>query len=230
MTEIIRPYHIDDPWPLKKGNWQVTTLSSGYLDHRTTNWTEVNDEKYGKIAHLKIVNIETGNVYDKVDLQWSPAAFVVIYRKNEGKTEFLIPSEKRILLKDENGEQGNVYIRNIPQGLVKTWQDETPEKAALREVKEETGLKPISIARVQDIYFDAANSSTAMPFFLAEVENIKHAYDQELDETEDIRVGENDWFAIEDIPELRLQCAKTLSGIMLATGYLGLWPSTDKSL
>ncbi len=152
---------------------------------------------------------------------------MVIYRKNEGRTEFLLPSEKRILLKDENGEQGNVYIRNIPQGLVKTWQNETPEEASLREVKEETGLVPINLRRMQDIYFDAANSSTAMPFFLAEVENKKHEYNQNLDETEDICVGEGDWFAIEDIPGLRLQCAKTLSGIMLATGYLGQWSNTN---
>lgn len=228
MTETIQPYNIGGPSPLEKANWIVTTVSWGYLDRSTVNWTKVVDERYGTITHLKVVNTETGNAYDKIDLEWSPAAFVVIYRKNKGRTEFLLPSEKRILLKDENGERGNTYIRNIPQGLVKTWQDETPEEAALREVKEETGLEPISITRVQDIYFDAANSSTAMPFFLAEVENKKHKYNQDLDETEDIRVGEGDWFAIEDIPGLRLQCAKTLSGIMLATGYLGLWANTSE--
>ncbi len=227
MTETIRPCHIGDSWPLKKANWAVTTESWGYLDRSTASWTKISDERYGTIVHLKVVNTETGNAYDKIDLQWSPAAFVVIYRKNEGRTEFLLPSEKRILLKDENGEQGNVYIRNIPQGLVKTWQNETPEEASLREVKEETGLVPINLRRMQDIYFDAANSSTAMPFFLAEVENKKHEYNQNLDETEDICVGEGDWFAIEDIPGLRLQCAKTLSGIMLATGYLGQWSNTN---
>lgn len=227
MTEHVVPFsdlsqgELDS---IERFNW-VAVGSDGLI---TPTWSQVKDERYGTIRHIAVKNDETGATFDKVELDWSPAAFVVIYRRNEDKTEFLLPSEKRILLKDENGEQGKVYIRNIPQGLVKNWQDETPEEAALREVKEETGLEPISITRIQDIYFDAANSSTAMPFFLAEVENRKHGYNQYLDDSEDIRVGEGDWFSIEDIPGLRLQCAKTLSGIMLATGYLGLWQESDK--
>lgn len=188
-------------------------------------WTEINDTRYGTFRHVAIVNEESVVLFDKVDLEWKPAAFVAIYRQNGDRTEFLLPSEKRILLKDENGLQGNVYIRNIPQGLIKEWENETAEQAALREVLEETGVTPKNIQKMHDIYFDAANSRSSMPFFLAEVDPDEiQTYQQSLDPGEEIRVSEDDWFALEDIPELRLQCAKTLSGLMLATGYLGIWP------
>ena len=189
------------------------------------DWTDILDPRYGIIHHV-IVENEDGSLRDKIDIEWKIAAFVVVFRRNDDRVEFLLPSERRILLKDRQGKQGNIFIRNIPQGLVMTWDNETSEEAALRELREETGLEPKSLIRMQDVYFDAANSQTAMPFFLAEVENKPHLYEQSLGTTEDIRVGEEDWFALEDIPKLRLQCAKTMSGILLATGYLGLWQNT----
>ncbi len=66
-----------------------------------------------------------------------------------------------------------------------------------------------------------------MPFFLAEVPFEGLTYNQSLDETESIKVGKSDWYALELIPELKLECAKTLSGIMLAIGFLGLWPGQN---
>lgn len=189
------------------------------------DWTQVVDSRYGTLRHVAVVDDEKGTIFDKVDMEWSPAAFVVVYRNNNGRIEFLLQNERRVLLKDENGVQGNVFIRNIPQGLVRTWQDEMPEEAALREVKEETGVTPKSIQKMRDLYFDAANSQTSMPFFIAEVDPDEiQTYQQSLDPGEVIRVSKEDWFAVEDISELKLQCAKTLSGLMLATGYLGLWP------
>lgn len=202
-------------------NWVAETRHGG---SPITDWTVVVDSRYGTLHHVAVFDDEKGTIFDKVDIEWSPAAFVVVYRVKDERTEFLLQNERRVLLKDKNGVQGNVFIRNIPQGLIRSWQDETPEEAALREVKEETGVIPKKIQKMDDLYFDTANSQTAMPFFLAEVDPDEiQTYQQNLDPGEEIRVSEDDWFAPEDIPELKLQCAKTLSGLMLATGYLGLW-------
>lgn len=202
-------------------NWKVTTRDGQEIH----DWSEVVDSRYGTFRHVAIIDEEKGAIYDKVDLDWNPAAFVVVYRKKGERIEFLLPTERRILLKNEQGQQGNAYIRNIPQGMIRHWRGETAEQSALREVEEETGIRPKSIQKLEDIYFDAANSQTAMPFFLAEVDPDEiQTYQQSLDPTEEIKISEDDWFATEDIPQLQLQCAKTLSGLMLATGYLGLWP------
>lgn len=229
MTEWVDSFSNIFPEALErvgfKANWVVKTADGQEIP----DWSEVIDPRYGSIRHV-IVKQETeqgSRFFDKVDLDWSPAAFVVVFRRNQGRVEFLLPEERRMLLRDNKGIQGQVSIRNIPQGLVKTWQGETPEQAALRETKEETGLDPIAITGLGNIYFDAANSETAMPFFMAEVPFEGLTYNQSLDETEHIEVSESDWYALEDIPKLKLECAKTLSGIMLATGFLGLWPSQN---
>lgn len=71
------------------------------------------------------------------------------------------------------------------------WQNETVDQAALREVKEEVGIELKSIIKMNDLYFDAANSSTPMPFYLAEVDADEiQTYAQSLDDTEDIKVDE----------------------------------------
>lgn len=208
---------------LTRVNW--LSYTRGASSPPIPDWTQVVDSRYGTMHHVAIIDDEKGTIFDKVDMEWSPAAFVVVYRAKDERIEFLLQNERRVLLKDENGIQGSVFIRNIPQGLIKTLQDETAEEAALREVLEETGVAPKSIQKMHDLYFDAANSQSSMPFFLAEVDPDEiQTYQQALDPSEEIRVSEDDWFALEDIPKLRLQCAKTLSGLMLATGYLGIWP------
>ena len=224
MTERIVPFNNlsekEAQLLIEKGiNWRVQTPDRGY---KLNFWSEVIDPRYGSTQHLAIIDEEKGIAYDKRDDQWQPAVFVTVFRQNDGKTEYLIPSEKRILLKDDDGNRGNVYLRNIPQGLVKTWQNETEEQAAIREVKEETGLEPKRLIKLTDVYHDAANSSTAMPYFLAEVDSDQTFSDQNLDETEDIIVGEDDWFSEDDIEDLKLQCAKTMTGLFLTARYLKL--------
>lgn len=223
MVDRVVPFRelsAEDEARIQNFNWILC------LDENTSygNWHQAVDQRYGTINHVAILDSERQIAFDKIDLEWKPAVFDVVHRRNTdkfGRVEFLLPTERRILLKDENGIRGNTYIRNIPQGLTK--RDETLEQAAIREATEEVGELPIvSITRVQDIYFDAANSSTATPYFLIEVKYQPLGYQQNLDDTEKIVVGEEDWFALEDIHDLKLQCAKTLSGLMLATGYLGL--------
>ena len=151
--------------------------------------------------------------------------FVVIFRMNQRRVnvvEFLIQVEGGVLLGDEEGKQGDVIIPNIPQGLIKLEAGETAEGAAKREVREETGYDIPSVTKLEDIYFDAANSSSPMPFFIAEVPFDQTQQAQQLDSDEQITAGESNWYSLEDSQRLRIQCAKTLSGLMLATGFLGL--------
>ncbi|MBI2326867.1 NUDIX domain-containing protein [Candidatus Curtissbacteria bacterium] len=205
---------------IPRPNWVVQTTSGEQIP----DWSEVYDPGWATISHIAVINNETGRIFDKIDLHADGrGVFVVVFRRRGEKIEFLLPEERRVLLKDENGQQGNVYVKNIPQGQVRFWEHEDPKEAALREVKEETGLEPISIQQIGEVYFSTSNSHTKSPFFLAEVDATELKYQQSLGEDEDIKVGDKDWYAIEDIPTLELQCKDTLAGLFLATGFLGLW-------
>lgn len=157
-------------------NWTLTTGKGKKIE----DWAEISDPNYGTIRHVAVINDERGTIFDKVDLDWNPAAFVVVYRENNDRVEFLIPKEKRMLVKNEQGEQGKMLVRNIPQGLIKIDDGESAEQAAFREVKEETGLEPINILPMGHVLVDAANSQTEMPYFLAEVEYQDSDYEHNL--------------------------------------------------
>lgn len=55
-------------------NWKVKTVDGREI----ADWTTAHDPRYGNLVHTAILNEETGRVFDKVDLNWSPAAFVVV--------------------------------------------------------------------------------------------------------------------------------------------------------
>lgn len=221
MTERVIPFSELNQDQLKRALRRVNWILFTGQGKEIRNWARVRDQRYGTVAHVAIIDEEKDRIFDKIDLEWTPAAFVVPYRINNNRHEFFIQTERRVLLKDKNGIQGNVFIRNIPQGLVQTWEGETSYQAARREVMEETGMNPKSLTHLEDVYFDAANSSTTMPFYLAEVEYQENfEYHQNLDEGEDIQASGEDWFALEDAYKLRLQCAKTMSGLWLAMAHL----------
>jgi ADP-ribose pyrophosphatase YjhB (NUDIX family) len=205
-------------------NWVATGSGPG--------WIEVTDTRYGTIKHTR-VQYPDGKPFDKVNIVWLKGIFVVVFRRNPEKkfgVEYLLPMELRPLIRDEEGEPGNVRIRNIPQGQVKVWENESAEAAAIRETIEETGLYPDTLTHMGDIFTDAANSESAHPFILAEVPyQPGGAYVQDLDPNEQIEVSDNDWFGLEDIHDLRLQCGKTLAGIMLSTGFLGVWNKPEEA-
>src|SRR3989344_498017 len=211
----------------EKGTW--LNRSSMSRDENVA-WDHINDPGYGKAEHVAVFR---GNefLYDTIDIDWKPAAFIVVYRENNDRIEFFLPNERRVLLKDDEGNQGGVFIRNIPQGLIK--ERETPEDAAIREVKEETGLAVISIKSMGNVAQDAANSQTEMPYFLAEVKKGTKSYYQSLETSEEIRASEDDWFTLEEIlqqiVEQKKRCGKSLAAILLATGFLGLWSGSEKN-
>ncbi len=89
---------------------------------------------------------------------------VHIFRMNKNKMEFL-------LLKRSEGE---IYpgLWQMVSGKMK--KNEKAFNTALREIKEETGLKPLQLWTVPNInsfYYEAKNCISFLPVFVVEVEN-----------------------------------------------------------
>ena len=68
----------------------------------------------------------------------------------------------------------------FPAGYIEDY--ESPEEAALRELREETGLVPESIEEIDSFYQDEGCSSALNHIFIAH--NCKRIYDQNLDKDE----------------------------------------------
>ena len=83
----------------------------------------------------------------------------------------------------------------FPAGYIE--KDEDPKDAALRELKEETGLVPERIVEVDAFYQDEGCSSAYNHIFIAY--NCKKEYDQHLDEGEYIKYME---FTLDEADEL----------------------------
>lgn len=200
-------------------NWVVEGLDGQVI----TRWARGIDPTYGSFEHVAIINDEKGTAFDKVNFT-GLGVFALIYRENPetDSIEFLLPRERRPLLRNADGIQGNVEIINMVQGNIKSLDGETFEDAARREIKEETGQEPEELILMRRVYWDAANSESANPVFLARVSNTRN-YNQQLSDTEKISVGELNWMTLDQIIKAEeIQCGKTLASLMLATGYLGL--------
>lgn len=193
----------------RRANWKAQRSPDGVV-------TGIRDSRYGEVQRIAILDADGNPAFDKINLKWSPAVFVVPIRINpEGKAEALLINERRPLLRDESGNQGDVFIDNIPQGLVKVWKGETSAQAALRETEEETGYKPTGLAQIGDIAFDAANSETKMPFYLAVVPYHAKPDEQTLDPTEEINLQE--WAPLSELLDRDYIDGKTIIGLQRAS-------------
>lgn len=211
MAEILIPYNQLSPeqkaaYP--NPNWRLNGISG--------DWDEIVDNRYGVVEHLATVDSETLKImFDKINLKWAKAVFVVPVRINpDNQAEFLLARERRVLLRDSQGNQGNLTIDNIPQGLVKVWSGESERQAAIRETKEETGHEPTGLVLVGNVGFDIANSESLMPFYLAQVPYYQNAIGQQLDKREVI--GSVRWATFSEIQQQDLIDGKTMIGLYLA--------------
>lgn len=193
-------------------NWKV--------DGTNGNWGNIQDARYGNIQHTVIVG-EDGTVkFDKINLQWTSGVYVVAIRINpDGKAEFLLPSERRILLRDEKGQQGNVFVDGIPQGIIKEWLQEKPEEAARRELMEKTGHEPSGLVFLGNIAFNPANSESEQPFYLALVPYIQTPKAQTLEASETIYTQDR-WRTWNQIQGRRIKDGITFIGLHLAQRVL----------
>jgi 8-oxo-dGTP pyrophosphatase MutT (NUDIX family) len=190
----------------------LTDNANWKIDFNNGGWDVVNDERYGTVEHVAVA-IDGEYKFDKINIKWSPAAFVTPVRINpDGMAEFLLSYEKRMLLRDREGKQGKVVIPNIPQGLVK--RDEQPHKAAVRETTEETGYTPEALVYLGNYGFDIANSETLMPFFMAVVPYGQEPRKPKLDEGEHIEG--NKWFTADQISRMPFIDGKTIIGLQVA--------------
>lgn len=122
------------------------------------------DPEYGSINHVIVVRDGIPR-FDKIDIALDPGAYVLPVRINpEGKAEFLIPQELRVLLPDETGKRGSVTLLNVPQGRILP--GEKPHEAARRELKEETGHEAGGLIGLEKMYFAPSNSSAPMYFYM----------------------------------------------------------------
>lgn len=191
----------------KSANWKI--------DGGRGDWEEIRDPYYGRIIHVAVVEEEGRVKFDKLNMQWVPAAYVIILRVNPGgKAEFLLPKEKRILLRDEQGRQGNSFIDEIPQGVIREWEGEVPADAAKREAREETGYSLSCLALIGRIALSPANSETIQPFYLARVPYTQRPEGQQLDDSEVIETER--WFTWQQIQRLPLIGGSAIIGLALA--------------
>lgn len=191
---------------ISRANWQVDGKG---------DWEELTDPRYGRILHVAVLGEDNLVQFDKLNIQWTSGVYVVIVRVNpERKVEFLLPRERRILLRDKEGKQGNVFINNIPQGVIKEWENEKGEAAARREIREETGYELKSLALIGRIALATANSETIQPFFLAIVPYGQRPYEQQLEDSESIESEK--WFTWQQIHRMPIIDGNTYIGLFLA--------------
>lgn len=193
-------------------NWKV--------DGRNGTWNNIVDSRYGTFQHVAITDENGGVKFDKVNLCWTPGVYVVAVRINhDGKAEFLLPSERRILLRDEKELQGNVFVDGLPQGIIKVWAQEKPAEAARRELREETGYEPPDLVFLGNIAFNPANSESEQPFYLAHVPYVQIPKAQTLEESETIHTN-NRWFTWNQIQGRPWRDGITIIGLSLAQRIL----------
>ena len=126
----------------------------------------------GKNKNYEIISRRPLNSTEDLEAKKSDAVTVVCY--NEDMTKMLIQKEFRMSVND--------YVYDLPSGLIDT--GETPEEAAARELKEETGLDYIkTVAVLPPCYTSVGMSNeTIVPIYCIADGEITGS-DNELEET-----------------------------------------------
>ena len=204
----VRKYNPNDIDPAK-ANWKLEGING--------DWEYIEDPVYGRIDHVNIFQDNNAS-FDKIDIALKPGAYVLPVRINPvGKAEFLIPTEKRMLLPDEEGKRGNVMIPNIPQGLI--LEGERPHEAARRRLLAETGYDKADLVGLEKMYFAPSNSSAPMYFFMGVVQYEQTPVKQNLEADQVIEI--KPWMNYQQVRAIRhVQDGSTRIALDLATQWL----------
>jgi ADP-ribose pyrophosphatase len=101
-------------------------------------------------------------------------------------------------------------IKEIVAGMID--KGETPEKAAIRECKEEIGCEIKKLTKIHSYYPVPGSSQSYYHFFLAEVQSFENSKILgKKDENEDILVR---CYSLEEVEEM-LNCGKIINGLTL---------------
>ena len=143
----------------------------------------------GNIKNYEIVS-RNNNLTSLEELKNSPAEAVVLIIHDKSGQKILLNKEFRMAVGD--------YAYNFPAGLID--EGETPEKAAARELWEETGLKLVSIDEVLPVSFSGVgitNEKSCCVLGKAEGEFAPSTSDEEEIEAR--------WYTKEEVRELLKQ-------------------------
>lgn len=194
--------------------------NTALMDGKRHLWRELVDpDGYVKFEQLMAVTSDGVAHFPKIHAIWKAGVFVLPARINPDRgAEILLIDELRPLVKDENGERGNVIIRSIPQGIPRG--QETLMDAGKRIVLRETGHQPSLFMPLSDrILLDAANSETRHLFALAQVPFQQEPKAQQLYATEHI-LRPGIWMTLPEIDAMDppIECIKALGAIQLGRG------------
>ncbi|MCR5732020.1 MAG: NUDIX hydrolase [Sphaerochaetaceae bacterium] len=145
------------------------------------NWKNGKKRELLKCPIFRVNEIERtsqdgkkGNFLELKCPDW--VVIIPVFRDEDGVLRFVMEAQYR---------HGCEYVtREFPAGIVEEGED--PETAALRELQEETGIKPKTIKFLGDINPNPAFMSNRMYVYLAE--DLELVSSQNLDENEEIDV------------------------------------------
>lgn len=189
-----------------QANWMVH-LPDG---SKRGDWTKLEDPYYRvEITHTQL-QAEGKKPFDKYNVRgWGTCVVPmrVLEDNNQAKiASFCIPTEFRPLVKDGEGNYGNIWLPNIVQGGVKS--GETFADAAKRESAEEVRLPVTSVLDILLLnrsFTEPSNSEGFMELYLSLVDG-KQLKNQSLDDSEQI---EEKWYNWREILDLELQDSRT---------------------
>lgn len=179
------------------------------IDGSDSPFTRVNSRDGFVNFDRMMVESDGQILFDKLKVDPSAGAFVMPIRVSpEGRSQFLLVNE----WKDTLGK----YIPNIIQG--RTRDNETPEDAARRLVRDEGGHTAEDLILMGRQVFDSAYMDKDQPYYLATI-----PYDQEraplnLKKYEEIEILP--WMSLEEIRRLAKKDGKTNLGIYLVQNLI----------
>lgn len=192
-------------------NWMVRFPNG----EQRGDWLEVRDDVY-RVAIQHILVRMGDKTFDKYNLLgWG--AFVLPMRIDPAAyiAEFCIPKERRILLRNNNGIQGDQFVDNIPQGAIDP--GESIKHAAIREAMEETGRRICDVLLIGRSAFDVANSESVQEFYLGLVKYDTQDGAQTLEATEDLSER---WYTWKKLLERDILDCKTEAILFRAQRFL----------